>query len=224
MKVIGLSRTKSDLEETARLCKPNSFAARVVDVADSAAVLRMFADISASGSYISVLINNAALYHRCDFARSEPHDTMESININLGGIINCTLAALKGMTVTGIGRIINVASFADLGPIPGSLPYSVSKGAARIFTRALVAEIGDRLPNIVVNDWIPGSLATRMGEPDGIDPSVSATWGVNLALIHDHTLNGATFYQETEILAPRGRKRQLLDIALLKRPPKPRRL
>lgn len=220
-RVAGLARSKADIDETARLCQQDHFIPCVADVAEPLAIRTLFRELSATRAPVTILINNAAIYHRCDFLSSDPRETMESLDINLGGIVNCTLAALESMSESGIGRIINVASFADLWPLAGSLPYSVSKGAARVFTRALVAEIGHRLPDIVVNDWVPGMLATRMGVSDGLEPAVAARWGATLALMHDRTLNGATFDRNLQILPQRSLKRRLLDLALFRPPPKP---
>jgi len=222
--VAGIGRHTADLEETGRLSAPGLFTAFVADVADFAEVGRVFRELADGGRPLSILFNNAAIYEREDFLKATPDSIMRSVNVNLGGVICCTSEALGRMAEQGYGRIINVATFADLGPLSGSLAYSVSKGAARIFTRALVADIGDRLPGIVVNDWVPGALATRMGISDGIDPATSARWGVNLALIHDPEINGATFDRDTEAIQPRSKKRILKDLLLFRKAPVARRL
>ena len=123
-----------------------------------------------------------------------------------------------------LGRILNVATFADMHPLPASSAYSVSKGAARIFTRALIAAIGDRFPGIVVNDWMPGMLKTGMGIPDGLEPSQAARWGAKLALWHDPSLTGTTWEMGAEIPPPRSLKRRLADRVLLRPRVNPRHL
>lgn len=107
--------------------------------------------------------------------------------------------------------------------IDGLRAIAVSKGAARIFTRALVADICDRFPGIVITDWIPGALATDMGIADGLDPRIAAAWGVELSLWHDRSLTGTLWAGDTEHLPPRSFKRRMLDAAL-RRAPVPRRL
>ena len=128
------------------------------------------------------------------------------------------------MVETGIGRIVNVGSFADLGPIPCSSAYSVSKGAARIFTRALVADIGDRFPDIVITTWMPGILATDMGLDTGIDPSIAAKWGVSLALWHDPALNGTIFERDREILDPLSLKQRIKNLIMFRKTREPRHI
>ena len=102
---------------------------------------------------------------------------------------------------------------------PASAAYATSKGAARIFSRSCVADLGDRFPGIVITDWMPGMLATSMGIPDGLAPEVSAKWGAALALWDDPTLNGSTFEMDREMLPPRSFKRKIKDKLLLRKPP-----
>jgi short-subunit dehydrogenase len=137
--------------------------------------------------------------------------------------VACSHAALTDMTRRGRGRILNVATFADLHPLAAASAYSVSKGAARILTRALLADVGDRFPGIVISDWLPGMLATDMGIPDGLSPRTAAAWGARLALMADPALSGSIFEMDREVLPPRGLKGRLKDMLLLRRR-RPRRL
>ena len=142
---------------------------------------------------------------------------MATMQVNFGGTLAATRLALDRFVPTGFGRILNVATFADLHPLPTAAAYSTSKGAARTLTRALKADLADRFPDIVITDWMPGMLATTMGIPDGLPPEVSAKWGAELALWHDPALTGATFEQDREILPPQGLKSKLKDALLLRR-------
>lgn len=188
-----------------------------VDVAQPEAVARGFAEIRAALGPVSVLVNNAAVYPRRDLLDEDGESFAATVAVNLGGVVSCTRAALDDMVVRGQGRVLNVATFADLNPLPCSAAYSVSKGAARIFTRAVIADIADRFPGIVVSDWMPGMLATRMGVPDGVSPEVAAEWGARLALSRDPALTGSVFEMDCEVLSPRGLKRRVRDALLLQR-------
>jgi len=207
--VAGIGRSAAGLTETADLAGAR-FHPVAADVADPAQVRDAFARIAAIAAP-DILINNAAVYPRRDILDETSETFMATIAINLGGTLNCTLAALDRFTATGRGRILNVATFADLAPIPASAAYAVSKGAARILTRALKADLADRFPRIVISDWMPGMLATGMGIPDGLDPAVAARWGATLALMDDPTLTGTTWEMDREIPPPRSLKRRLLD-------------
>lgn len=223
--VAGLARTADSLDETRRLCKrPELFLPVACDVADEAATRAAFAHVRDIAGPVARLINNAAVYPKGDLLSEPPSHFMDCVAVNLGGMVNCTLVALTDMTQAGRGRILNVSTFADLAPLPGSSAYSVSKGAARIFTRALIADVCDRFPQIVINDWMPGQLATRMGLVDGLDPAVAARWGVALALSDDRSLTGSIFERDAEQLPPKSLKRRLVERVTLQRAPAARRL
>jgi len=221
VRVVGFGRRMDALQGTAELIETGRFTAMPVDVADANAVAAAFAKIAQP---VTILINNAAVYPRRDFLDETPESFSKTMEINLGGMIACTHFALAEMVKTGVGRILNVASFADIAPLPASAAYSVSKGAGRILTRALVADLGDRFPDIVITDWLPGMLATQMGIADGLQPEVAAKWGVKLALWQDPSLNGATFEMDHELLQPQSLKRRLKNKVLLRKSPAPRQL
>lgn len=224
VRVVGLGRRQAALEETTSRAAEGLFIPRVVDVGDAAAVQNTFAEIAQTIGDVTILINNAAVYPRRDFMDETPESFMKTVAVNLGGVVACTHAALTGMTRSGVGRIVNVGSFADLAPQPASSAYSVSKGAARILMKALAADLSDRFPDIVMTTWMPGILATEMGRPDGLDPREAARWGVELALWRDRSLNGALFERDREILEPRSLKRRIRDRILMRQQAAPRQL
>ncbi len=213
--VAGLGRREDALQETATLAG-DSFTPVVADVSDPTQVRAAFETIRAVAP-VSILINNAGVYPHRDMLDETPETFMQTVAINLGGTVACTSEALKDMTKAGRGRILNVSSFADMHPLPCSAAYSVSKGAVTTFSRALVADLGDRLPKIVISTWMPGMLNTEMGLADGLDPAVAAKWGAGLVLWGEPSLNGAVFEMDREILPPRGLKGRLKDAVRLKR-------
>lgn len=218
-RVVGLGRREEALQKTAVLAG-ELFTAIPTDVSDPEAVRAAFAAMPAP---VTVLINNAGVYPHRDIFDETAESFMDTVNINLGGMVACSRAALADMSASGVGRIVNVSSFADVAPLPCSAAYSVSKGACSVFSRALVADIGDRLPGIVVSTWMPGMLKTDMGLPDGLDPAVAAKWGASLALDADRSLNGTVWEMDREILPARGVKGRVKD-ALLMRKRKARRV
>lgn len=222
--VAGFGRRQAALDETAGLATPGRFTACVVDVADAAAVDRAFDEVTARMGPVDILINNAAVYPHRDFLDTPAADFMQTVATNLGGVVTCTSAALRGMVLTGRGRILNVATFADIAPLAASSAYSVSKGAARILTRALVADLADRFPEIVINDWVPGALATDMGIADGLDPAIAGRWGADLALWQDPSLTGTLWARDQEQLPPRSLKSRVLERLRLRRRPVARHL
>ncbi|MCB5205527.1 SDR family oxidoreductase [Neorhizobium sp. T786] len=222
--VAGISRTAAHLHDNGlRPKNPGRIVPFQCDVGNPEDVAATFDAIRELG-HISVLINNAAVYpHRC--LLGETAETfMQTVAVNLGGVVSCSLCALDDMVRQGRGRILNVSSFADAAPLPGSGAYSVSKGAGRILTRAMIADVCERYPAIVINDWVPGRLATSMGTADGLEPGIAARWGATLALSSDPSLTGSVWERSTEVLPPRSLRRRAFDKLTLKASPQPRQL
>lgn len=207
--VAGIGRDAVALAKTGMSCD-GRFHPVIADIADPAQVARAFTEIDKIGT-VTILINNAAVYPRRDILDETPDSFAATVATNLGGVVASTHEALARMVETGRGRIVNVASMADVAPLPGSAAYSVSKGAARIYTRALVADLQDRFPGIVISDWLPGMLATRMGVSEGLAPGDAARWGARLAMWNDRSLNGTVWEMNRELLPPRGLKGRIRD-------------
>ena len=222
LRVAALGRRQAALEETA--AGREHILPLACDVADATALGAAFARLRQELGPVSLLVNNAAVYPRRDLFEETQARFMETVAVNLGGYFGATRLALEDMAEAGFGRILNVASFADMAPLPASAAYSVSKGAGRILTRALVADLADRFPDIVITDWLPGELATEMGLPEGLPPQVAAEWGATLALWHAHSLNGVIFERDRELPPARSLKARLKDRLLLRRPKSLRRL
>lgn len=212
--VVAVGRSKSKLDETGKTLPPELYHPYAVDVSSEIQVKHLFHKLDKKGIFVKILINNAAVYEKADFIDVTPSKWMKTIEINLGGIVNFSHYALERMTHRGKGRIVNVGSFAGEAPLPTSSAYSVSKGAARILTKSICQDIADRFPDIIVTDWVPGVLDTQMGRSDGLDPSEVAVWGVNLALLDDRELTGATFERFTEVRAPKSLKKKIVDLVL----------
>jgi NAD(P)-dependent dehydrogenase (short-subunit alcohol dehydrogenase family) len=207
LQVAALGRKADDLDALAG--ESDRILPVVADVADTQSLTKAFQQIDTELGPVDTLINNAAVYPHRDFLDETPGRFMATININLGGMAACAMLALDRMVPRAAGRIVNVTSFAGLNPTHHSSAYSVSKGAGRILTAAMVRDLEDRFPDIVISDWVPGALKTSMGIPEGIDPAEAAGWGAKLAMMRDPALNGATFLQSSEHLPIPSFKRRL---------------
>ncbi len=109
---------------------------------------------------IDVLVNNAGIALEgmfCDITDSEWRSLCD---VNLGGVMNCTRAALPHMISAKSGRIINISSV--WGIVGGSceVHYSATKSALVGMTRALAKEVGPS--GITVNCVAPGLIDTEM--------------------------------------------------------------
>lgn len=223
-RVAGVARSRTELEQTAALCPPEHFLPVVADVSDQQAVNRAFQRIAGELGPVGILIAGAAIYPRHDVVTQPDAPVQQVLAVNLVGQVNCAMAALAQMVPEGKGRIVMVGSFAGDAPLPGSLGYSVSKAGGRALARALVVETSARLPEIVISEWLPPILATRMGHADGVPPAIAAEWCAELAMDCDPALHGMVFAGPVEHRPPLGWRQRLRNLLTLRRPKPLRRL
>lgn len=107
---------------------------------------------------IDILVNNAGIYLPGE-VKNLPEETWnKTMNINAKGPFLCSQAALKHMKKGA--SIINISSVAGIEGSAGGAAYCASKGAIRLFTKALAAEVGSL--GIRVNSIHPGLIDTAM--------------------------------------------------------------
>lgn len=106
----------------------------------------------------SILVNNAAYSTRDGFERLDAAtlDAHYAVNVRATALLSVLFA--RGYEGGPGGRIVNITSGQDNGPMPGELAYVASKGAISAFTRTLAAEVGGR--GITVNAVNPGPTDT----------------------------------------------------------------
>lgn len=211
--VVGIGRTRTDLEETARLCAGGRMQFVVGDVARQEDVSQLRAEALGRHGKVDILVNNAAAYPKVAFLDSTHEEWRRVIDTNIVGMALCCREFLPGMLERGFGRIINLGSFAWKGPIPRSSAYSASKAAVPPFTKSLVTEIDPaRYPDVLINELIPGMVRTRMSDI-GEDPLDIYRHVRFVAGLPRNGPTGKTFVQSTlhiEDYGMRARVKRLL--------------
>jgi 3-oxoacyl-[acyl-carrier protein] reductase len=108
---------------------------------------------------IDILINNAGRHltkYNQPFGVLSRADIRELFEVNVIGVINCTLACRDSMRDRGGGVVLNISSMAGFMNVS---PYGVSKLAVRGLTVAFASELSpDR---IRVNGIAPGLMNTE---------------------------------------------------------------
>lgn len=208
--VVAIGRDAAALAETGVGIDPSRYDAETVDVSDFRKLHATVRQAVDRRGRIDALFCNAAVYPRISLVDQDAADWMNVLEINVGGVMASIQAVLPHMMREAKGRIIVVGSFADLAPIPDSSAYSVSKGALHPLVKAVVAELAGDFPDILVNEWVPGALKTRMGIPEGYDPSDAARWGLDLLDISAGGPSGRIYDRDTLVEPPQSLKRRVL--------------
>jgi NAD(P)-dependent dehydrogenase (short-subunit alcohol dehydrogenase family) len=203
--VVAISRSAQGLEETRQLCSgPGSFESHVADVTDAPELERLFRNVVSERGGIDLLVNNAAVYPREALHQMSVATWSEGVATNLNGVAHGCRAAIRAFPLKRAAVILNVGSFAHLGPEPASTLYCATKAAVGAFTRALAVELAAERSRLIVNEWIPGRYRTRMGVSTGDDPALAferllSTWQASKM-----GPGGRTFAGNREVLPPRS--------------------
>ena len=130
----------------------------VCDVADAAAVDRLFETITSSLGGLDVLVNNAGIAGptaRCEDVSQS--DWERTLAVNLTGQFLCARRAIPMLRASRNASIANLSSAAGRFGFPMRTPYAASKWAVIGFSRSLSIELG--ADGIRVNAICPGSVA-----------------------------------------------------------------
>ncbi len=133
------------------------------DVADPAAIERLFAETESRFGPCEILINAAGMIEPRPLIETTPELWQRTFDVNVYGIYLACRRALPAMLARGAGAIVNIASISGIvGPekFPGFVAYNASKGAVISMTEALAVEVKSR--GVRVNACSPGSVDTPM--------------------------------------------------------------
>jgi glucose 1-dehydrogenase len=131
----------------------------VADLADEAAVERMFAQLLGE-THLDILINNAGIQAPTPGDNFNTGIYRQILDVNLTGAALCCRAAIAHFLGRGGGAIVNCTSVHEIIPKPGFLAYAISKSGLAALTRTLALEYADR--GIRVNAVGPGATLTPM--------------------------------------------------------------
>ena len=137
-------------------------AAYPLDVSDSNACNRVADQIASDLGQVSILVNNAGIVRRVPIGDDGFVKSVEDqFAVNVMGSAFMVQALTDQLAATG-GRIINVGSIASFRATTGGIGYGISKGAVRLMTQTMAAELAPR--GIRVNGIAPGVIVTPMTE------------------------------------------------------------
>jgi 2-hydroxycyclohexanecarboxyl-CoA dehydrogenase len=107
-----------------------------------------------------ILVNNAGTDEFGFFTYTTPEQWRRVLDINLGGTLNCTFAALPAMQQAKYGRIVSISSEAGRVGSKGSAVYSAAKGGIVAFMKAIARE--NARYGVTANSIAPGPIETPL--------------------------------------------------------------
>lgn len=135
------------------------------DVTDEAQWQSVVESVERDFGRLDILVNNAGiLFHELAEQTSlDQYHQLQRVNVD-GVFLGCKHATplmKKTATAKSRGSIVNISSIGGLLGLKLLTSYCASKGAVRMMTKALAAELGEN--NIRVNSVHPGVIKTDMG-------------------------------------------------------------
>ncbi|HVA59596.1 MAG TPA: SDR family NAD(P)-dependent oxidoreductase [Mycobacteriales bacterium] len=130
-----------------------------LDVRDPAAH-RAVAERAAKAGRLAVWVNNAGVLWVADGWGGEDEQVRAMVEVNLLGVIHGCRAALSVMT--GRADVVNLASMAAFGPVPGLAVYAATKAAVASYTVSLAADLRAVRSKVRVHALCPDPVDTGM--------------------------------------------------------------
>ncbi len=170
-KVVGVSRTKSNLDEALTQVKAAGGEGRVVaaDLSKPDGAETAMAEALKTYGRVDILVNSAGVGYSWlgkspgsmgSVDDTTPEKWAEVMAINLDSVFHMCRLAIPQMKKQGGGSIVNVTSISGFQGLPVAHTYTAAKGAAINLTRSLaVTYCGE---NIRVNCIAPGFINTPM--------------------------------------------------------------
>ena len=156
-RLVIASRTKEDLEETARLTgRPEDVVIVVTDLAVPGAAERLAEKALEAFGHVDLLVNNAGLGYFALLEEATEKSMRRLFEVNTFAPIALARALLPSMKARRHGRIVNVVTAQGRAPVPSVGVYGASKTALAILGNVMRLEIEPA--GVVVVNVYPGTV------------------------------------------------------------------
>ena len=116
--VVLVARSADRLEESAQRLGPHAHPLPA-DLSDRTARASLPDRVAALGLVPDILINNAGLSTLGLVAKSVPEQELNLVEVDVAAVVDLCSRFLPGMVDRHRGAVLNVASLAGFGPLPG---------------------------------------------------------------------------------------------------------
>ncbi|AGZ51516.1 SDR family NAD(P)-dependent oxidoreductase [Mycobacterium kansasii] len=121
--------------------------------------------VVALGLAPDILVNNAGLSTLGVVAKSVPAQELNLVEVDVAAVVDLCSRFLPGMVERRRGAVLNVASVAAFGPLPGQAAYGAAKAFVLSYTHSLRGEL--RGTGVGVTALCPGPVHTGFGDAAG---------------------------------------------------------
>lgn len=163
-RVLASDLSQQALEKTATEDNWNKDSIRLksFDVTDLQAWQKVFTETQEQGMRFSHLLNVAGIIRPGYSFENPAQEVGLQLQVNTMGSVNGCDTLLPHFKANQSGHIINIASFAGFGSVPGVVGYAASKAAIRSFSNGLAQDLHLAGSNIKVSCVCPDLIATPM--------------------------------------------------------------
>lgn len=161
------------LEKTANRCAEHGARTAIIptDVLDESAVRSMVASTVSELGGLHAMVNNAGgTSFMAPIVDTRPPGFDKVLRLNLTHVFWALQEAGRIMAAQGHGSVVNIASIAGLGAVPGNVSYAVAKAGLISMTKTAAAEWG--AAGVRVNAVAPGWIKTELNRFMWEDPDV----------------------------------------------------
>jgi NAD(P)-dependent dehydrogenase (short-subunit alcohol dehydrogenase family) len=130
------------------------------DVTDEAAWEGVVADVKAHEGRLDILVNNAGIGLGGSVFEMSLADFRRQAAVNVDGVFLGCKHGIPLMRQGGGGAVVNMSSVAGLKGSPMLAGYCATKGAVRLFTKAVAMECATAKDGVRVNSVHPGIIET----------------------------------------------------------------
>ena len=162
--VVLVARSADRFEELAGRLGPQAHPLPA-DLSDRTARAGLPERLAALGLVPDILINNAGLSTLGLVANSIPEQELNLVEVDVAAVVDLCSRFLPGMVDRHRGAVLNVASMAGFGPLPGQAAYGAAKAFVLSYTHSLRGEL--RGTGVTATALCPGPVDTGFGEAAG---------------------------------------------------------
>jgi NAD(P)-dependent dehydrogenase (short-subunit alcohol dehydrogenase family) len=169
-RVVATDMNAANAQATAQAIEQagGSAASFALDITQPQECAQVLAQVEQRLGALDILVNNAGILVRDGIDSPQATRNLQQVmKVNYEGTWNVIQASLPALR-RARGAIVNVASVAAFAGWPNTLGYAPSKGAVKMLTQSLAADLAR--DGVRVNAIAPGVIATPMTDSTRSDP------------------------------------------------------